>query len=230
MVLEMTLNAGCVKSTMKQSLTLFPSVLNLFKKNTNDNMTGWGRLCIEIFLERKAFMFPRNSMNTNLYLVQEMSLKIIWDFNIQTDIQNSQSKHIKVLKACTIKQVDSRNKEKGSKDLQNPPQIIEEPNMKEKIKWDNEKKANGEIGFMERLKIAWDECYPEFIHLTVQCLRENAERFKKDKTFINLILVRNREKITEELIKVPNDINNKDIERNDNRAGRQNQDITEENE
>ena len=52
--------------------------------------------------------------------------------------------------------------------------------MKEKIKWDNEKKVklvqleeqarNGGIGFMERLKRAWDEFYPEFRHLTMQYL------------------------------------------------------------
>ena len=71
--------------------------------------------------------------------------------------------------------------------------------MKEKIKWGNEEKVQlvqleeqakkGEIGFMERLKRAWDECYPEFNHLTMQCLRDNAGRFKKDKTITNLILV-----------------------------------------
>ena len=96
---------------------------------------------------------------------------------------------------------------KGSRDLQNPPQIIDESNMKEKIKWDNEKKVrliqleeqarNGGIGFMERLKRAWDECYPEFRNRTMQYLRDNAGRFKKDKNIANLILVRNREEVTE---------------------------------
>ena len=52
---------------------------------------------------------------------------------------------------------------KGSRDLQNPPQRTEEPNMKGKIKWDDEKKVklvqlekqakNRGIGFMERLKV-----------------------------------------------------------------------------
>ena len=83
--------------------------------------------------------------------------------------------------------------------------------MKEKIKWDNEKKVkliqleeqvrNGEIGFMERLKREWVECTQNSgIWLC------NAWRFK-DKTIINLILVRNRE-VTEQLIEVPNEINN----------------------
>ena len=61
---------------------------------------------------------------------------------------------------------------------------------------------------MERLKRAWDECYPEFRHLTMQYLRGNAGRLKKDKTIPNLILVQNREEVTEQLTEVPNDVNN----------------------
>ena len=67
--------------------------------------------------------------------------------------------------------------------------------MKKKIKWDNEKKVqlvhleekarNEGIGYTERLKRAWDECYPEFM----QCLRDHTGQFKKDKTITNLILV-----------------------------------------
>ena len=59
MVLEMTPNAVCVKPAMKQSLTLFLSVLNFFKKNTNNDMTGLERLCIGIFAERKALMYRK---------------------------------------------------------------------------------------------------------------------------------------------------------------------------
>ena len=65
-------NAGCVKPTMEQLHTLFLIVLNFFKKNTKDNMTGWESLCNEIFVERKVLMFPGNGMNTNR--VQKMSL------------------------------------------------------------------------------------------------------------------------------------------------------------
>ena len=36
------------------------------QKNANDNMTGWERLCIGIFVERKALMFPRSGKNTNI--------------------------------------------------------------------------------------------------------------------------------------------------------------------
>ena len=52
MVLEMTPNAGCVKQTKKQFLTLFRSVLNFFGKNAKDDMTRWERLCTGIFIER----------------------------------------------------------------------------------------------------------------------------------------------------------------------------------
>ena len=79
----MTPYAGCVKPTMKQSLTLFLSVLNFLKKNRNDGMIGWERLSNGILVKRKALMFPRNDMKTDLYLIQ--SFKVLWDFNIQTD-------------------------------------------------------------------------------------------------------------------------------------------------
>ena len=68
---------------MKQSLTLFLSVLNFLKKNRNDGMIGWERLSNGILVKRKALMFPRNDMKTDLYLIQ--SFKVLWDFNIQTD-------------------------------------------------------------------------------------------------------------------------------------------------
>ena len=87
-----------------------------------------------------------------------------------------------------------------------------------------------EIGFMERFKIVWDECYSEFRHLTIQCLRDNVGRFIKDKLITNLILVGNREQVAEQLIEVSDDINNEEIEENYNRLGRENQDIMEENE
>ena len=55
-----------------------------------------------------------------------------------------------------------KKEKKGSRDLQNPPQINEQPNIKGKTKWGNEKKVklvqlkeqarNGGIGSMERLK------------------------------------------------------------------------------
>ena len=78
---------------------------------------------------------------------------------------------------------------------------------------------------MERLKRAWDECYPEFSHLTMQCLRDNAGTFKKDKTITNLRIVQNREEVTKQLIEVPNYINYE--KENDNKPGRKNHYIME---
>ena len=120
----------------------------------------------------------------------------------------------------------SRFKKEGkSRDLENPLHIIEENNMKEKMKCENEKivqlvqleeqAKNEGTGFMKRLKKAWEECYPEFWHLAMQCLRGNARRFNKDKTFTNLNLVRNIEEVSEQLLEVPNDVNNEEIEENE---------------
>ena len=104
--------------------------------------------------------------------------------------------------------------------------------MKRKLKLVQlqEHTRNRAIGFMERLKRAWDECYPEFRYLTMQCLRDNAGRFKKDKIITILILVRIREEVTKQLLEVTNGINNKEIEENENRPRRENQDKMEENE
>ena len=136
----------------------------------------------------------------------------------------------------------SRFKKEGKRrrDLENPLHIIEEPNIKEKMKCENEKivqlaqleeqAKNEGTGFMKRLKKAWEECYPGFWQLAMQCLRGNARRFRKDKTFANLILVRNREEVSEQLLEVPNDVNNEEIEENENRPGRENQSIMGKNE
>lgn len=62
-------------------------------------------------------------------------------------------------------------------------------------------------------KRAWDECYAEFRHLTIQYLRDNTGTFKKNKTITNLILVLNREEVTKQLIEVPNDIKNEEMRR-----------------
>ena len=83
---------------------------------------------------------------------------------------------------------------------------------------------------MGRWKRAWDECYREFRYLTMQCLRDNAGRFKEDKTIKNLILVQNREEVIEQLIEVANGINNEKMEAGEDRPGRESQDIMEENE
>lgn len=55
-------------------------------------------------------------------------------------------------------------------------------------------------------------------------------RINKDKAIKNLILVPNRDNVTDQLTEKPNDINKKEIAENDNRPGWENQDIMEENE
>ena len=55
-------------------------------------------------------------------------------------------------------------------------------------------------------------------------------RINKDKAIKNLILIPNRDNVTEQLTEKPNDINKKEIAENDNRPGWENQDIMEENE
>ena len=72
-----------------------------------------------------------------------------------------------------------------------------------KVKWTNEMKVKllqieTEVrkkgrGYMQRLKIEWDMQYPEFNEMKAQCLRDNAAKFKKNKTIMNLVLIRNRE-------------------------------------
>ena len=54
----MTPNAGYVKPTIKQSFTLFLSIISFLEKNANDNITGWERLRIRAFVEMKNLMFP----------------------------------------------------------------------------------------------------------------------------------------------------------------------------
>jgi len=72
-----------------------------------------------------------------------------------------------------------------------------------KVKWTNEMKVKllqieAEVrtkgrGYMQRLKIEWDMQYPEFNEMKAQCLRDNAAKFKKNETIMNLVLIRNRE-------------------------------------
>ena len=52
-------------------------------------------------------------------------------------------------------------------------------------------------GFMNRMKDAWDVIYDTPI--TAQCLRDNAARFRKDKSILNLIEVREIENIKPQL-------------------------------
>ena len=42
-------------------------------------------------------------------------------------------------------------------------------------------KSDSKIGYMNRLKLYWDEIHPEFIHLASKNLRDQADRVKKRK-------------------------------------------------
>jgi len=56
-----------------------------------------------------------------------------------------------------------------------------------------EKQAREEgRGFMARLKARWDQEFEQFNHLDAQCLRDNASRFGKEPSIVNLLLVRQR--------------------------------------
>ena len=61
-------------------------------------------------------------------------LKKIWDTGFPQKIPYS-------AKGRRNNESGLKKEKKESRDLQNPPQIYEEPNIKEKIKWDNEKKV-----------------------------------------------------------------------------------------
>ena len=52
-------------------------------------------------------------------------------------------------------------------------------------------------GFMNRMKDAWDVIY--VTPMSTQCLRDNAARFRKDKSILNLTEVREIEKIEPQL-------------------------------
>ena len=74
-----------VTPTMKQSLTLFLSLLNFFKKNTNNKMTRWKILCIRIFVEGGFNVPEKWYEHKALPSTENGSFKIPWDFNIHTD-------------------------------------------------------------------------------------------------------------------------------------------------
>ena len=63
------------------------------------------------------------------------------------------------------------------------------------VEIDRDERQKGR-GFMQRIKQVWDDRFRDKT-LTAQCLRDNAARFKKDKTLMNLIKVRERKDTTE---------------------------------
>ena len=65
------------------------------------------------------------------------------------------------------------------------------------VKIDRDERKKGR-GFMKRMKEAWEERYSNK-PMTVQCLRDNATRFKNDKAIMNLLEVREGQNMSEEI-------------------------------
>ena len=59
---------------------------------------------------------------------------------------------------------------------------------------DNEERKRGR-GFMKRVKERWIDVYPEHATASIQKLRDNVARFRKEQTITNLILVRQRNEV-----------------------------------
>ena len=78
-------------------------------------------------------------------------------------------------------------------------EIEEDTALKSTHKWTTEMKVNllkieerernRDRGFMKRIKEAWDDIY-ENSTISAQTLRDNAARFRKDNSLLNLITVR----------------------------------------
>jgi len=64
------------------------------------------------------------------------------------------------------------------------------------VELDRQARAEGK-GFMARLKARWNEQYGEYQQIDAQCLRDNASRFGKEQSIINILLVRKRNKDTQ---------------------------------
>ena len=57
------------------------------------------------------------------------------------------------------------------------------------VKLDRQARSDGK-GFMTQLKRRWNKAYEEYRFLDAQCLRDNASRFSKKQSVLNLVLVR----------------------------------------
>ena len=90
-------------------------------------------------------------------------------------------------------------------------EIEEDTNLKSTHKWTTEMKVillkiekrerNRARGFMKRMKEAWDNIY-ENSTITAQTLRDNAARFRKDNSLLNLITVRDGNDVEPEAIDI----------------------------
>ena len=90
-------------------------------------------------------------------------------------------------------------------------EIEEDTTLKSTHKWTTEMKVNllkieerernRDRGFMKRIKEAWDDIY-ENSTISAQTLRDNAARFRKDHSLLNLITVRDRNDVEPETIDI----------------------------
>ena len=88
---------------------------------------------------------------------------------------------------------------------------IEDTTLKSTHKWTTEMKVNllkieerernRDRGFMKRIKEAWDDIY-ENSTISAQTLRDNAARFRKDNSLLNLITVRDGNNVEPEAIDI----------------------------
>ena len=88
---------------------------------------------------------------------------------------------------------------------------IEDTTLKSTHKWTTEMKVNllkieerernRGHGFMKRIKEAWDDIY-ENSTISAQTLRDNAARFRKDNSLLNLITVRDGNDVEPETINI----------------------------
>ena len=62
------------------------------------------------------------------------------------------------------------------------------------VQIDNEERKRGR-GFMKRVKERWVDEYPEHATASIQKLRDNAARFRKEQTITDLTLVRQRNEV-----------------------------------
>ena len=65
-----------------------------------------------------------------------------------------------------------------------------------------ERERNQGRGFMKRMKEAWDDTYKNLTN-SAQTLRNNAARFRKDNSLLNLITVRDENDVEPETINIP---------------------------
>ena len=90
-------------------------------------------------------------------------------------------------------------------------EIEEDANLNNTNKWTTEMKVkllkieererNRGRGFMKRMKEAWDDIY-ENSTISAQTLIDNAARFRKDKSLLNLIKVRDGNDVEPEAIHI----------------------------